>query len=79
MTPHIHTKTLTPSIKPTVTTRMDFLSKCPAQLQTTSYNFLKTETTSDVCIGVVKASKLHEKSPSQHADDMATVEALSNW
>ena len=74
---YTHKNTATLSIKPTVTTRTDFLSKCPAQLQTTSYNFPKTETTSDICIGVVKASKLHEKSPSQHADDMVTVEALS--
>ena len=65
------------STKPTVTTRAGFLSKCPAQLQTTSNNFHKTETTVDICIGVVKASQLHEKSFSQHSDDLLAVEALS--
>ena len=64
------------SIKPTQTTRTDLLSKCPAQIQTTSYTFPKTET-SDICIGVVKASQLHEKSPSQHADDIIAVEGFS--
>lgn len=74
---YTHKNIPTLSTKPTVTTRTDFLSKCPAQLQTTSYNFPKTETTVDVCIGVVKASQLHEKSPSQHSDDLVAVEALS--
>ena len=36
-----------------------------------------TETTVGVCIGVVKASHLHEKSPLQHADDLLAVEAMS--
>ena len=45
----------------TVTTRTDFIGKRQPHLQTTSYNFSKTETTSEVCIGVVKASTVHEK------------------
>ena len=72
---YTHKTIPTLSIKPTVTTRTDFLSKFPAQLQTTSYNFPKTETTR--CIGVVKASQLHEKSPSQHTDDIVAVEGFS--
>lgn len=57
---YTHKNIPTLSTKPTVTTRTDFLSKCPGQLQTTSYNFTKTVTTGDLCIGVVKASQLHE-------------------
>ena len=73
---YTHKTIPTLSIKPTITTRTDFLSKCPAQLQTTSYNFPKTETTCDVCVGVVKATQLHEKSP-QHANDIVAVEECS--
>ena len=57
-------------VKKTSTTRTDFLNKHPSQLQTTSYNFTQTATTNEVCIGVVKATVLHSKSPSQHAADM---------
>ena len=30
-------------------------------LQTTSYNFTHTSTTDEICVGVVKAAKLHQK------------------
>lgn len=46
----------TPSLNvssPTLTTHTDFLNKHQTQLQTTSYNFTKTATTSEVCIGAV--------------------------
>ena len=61
---------------PTVTTHTDFLNKHQAQLQTTSYNFSSTSTTSEVCCGVVKASVVHEKSPSQHASDLMMLEKI---
>ena len=64
------------SIKPTATTRTDFTSKFAAQLQVTSYNFSKTTTSDEICIGLVKATGLHEKSPSQHAADLQRVERL---
>ena len=64
------------SLKHTNTTRTDFVNKHSTQLQTTSYNFTKTETTDELCAGVVKASKLHEKSPSQHADDIVELERV---
>lgn len=73
---YTHKNIPTLSARPTVTTRTDFLSRYPAQLQTTSYNFSKTRTTNDLCMGVVKASQLHEKNPSQYADDIAMVQAL---
>lgn len=46
----------TPSLNvssPTLTTHTDFLNKHQTQLQTTSYNFTKTATTSEVYIGAV--------------------------
>ena len=61
---------------PTLTTHTDFLNKHQTQLQTTCWNFTKTETTSEVCIGVVKASGVHQKSPSQHAADLEMIQAL---
>lgn len=45
-----------PSIKDThvLTTRTDYVNKTPSVLQTTSYNFSRMQTTSEVCVGVVK-------------------------
>ena len=59
-----------------VTTRTDFVNKYKAQLQISSYNFFKTQTTSEVCVGIVKASGVEVKSPSQHAADLKVVEKL---
>lgn len=61
---------------PTLTTHTDFLNKHQAQLQTTSYNFSLTSTTSEVCCGIVKASVVHEKSPFQHASDLIMLEKI---
>lgn len=58
---------------PTLTTHTYFLNKHKAQLQTTSYNF---STTSEVCCGVVKASVVHEKNPSQHAADLMMLDEI---
>ena len=62
------------SVKQTVTTRTDFLNKYPAQLQVTSYNFSKTNTRNEQCAGVVKASGIHDKTPSQPAADLSILE-----
>ena len=35
----------------------------------TLYNFTKTQTTPEVCVGVVKAVPLHSKNPAHHAAD----------
>ena len=51
------------------------MSKHPSVLQTTSYNFSKTTTTGEVCIGVVKAAPLHQKNPAQHFADMSMLES----
>lgn len=73
---YTHKSLPTLSVKPSATTRTDFLNKYSAQLQVTSYNFSKTSTSDEVCIGIVKASGLHEKSPSQHAADLQKVQKL---
>ena len=47
--------------KEVLTTRVYYVNKHPSVLQTTSYNFSKTSTTNEVCVGVVKAAPLHQK------------------
>ena len=58
----------------TLTTRTDYVSKYPSVLQTTSYNFCATKTTPESCIGIVKAPKVHQKNPCQHAVDLELLE-----
>ena len=53
-----------------LTTRTDYVSSHPAVLQTTSYNFTGTSTTSEKCVGVVKAAPIHKKDPTQHFSDI---------
>ena len=53
-----------------LTTRTDYVNKHPSVIQTTSYNFSKTNTTPEVCIGVVKATPVHHKNPAQHYSDL---------
>lgn len=65
------------STTPTLTTRTDFVNKYKAQLQISSYNFSQTKTTSEVCVGVVKATGVQEKNPSQHAADLEIVENMA--
>ena len=60
-----------------LTCRTDYVNKYKSILQTTSYMFLKTDTTSEKCIGVVKAHGLFPKNPSQHAEDFKMVEGLA--
>ena len=57
-----------------LTTRTDYINKHPSVLQTTSYNFSKTTTNSEVCAGVVKATPLHQKNPAQHLADLCMLE-----
>ena len=52
-----------------VLTHTDYVNRYRSVLQTTSYNFTGTATTLEYCAGVVKASSLFSKSPSQHAAD----------
>ena len=69
----------TPTVKGSevLTTRTDYVSKYASTLQTTSYNFTSTQTTAEICVGVVKApSTIHPKNPCQHSADLALLERL---
>ena len=57
-----------------LTTRIDYVNQYPSVLQTTCYNFPATETTSEVCAGVVKAKRLYFKNPAQHYADIMMME-----
>jgi len=43
--------------------------------QTTSYNFSATNTTSETCVGIVKAIPLHLENPCQHSADLKMLES----
>ena len=69
----------TPTVKGSevLTTRTDYVNKYPSTLQTTSYNFTSTQTTAEICVGVVKApSSIHPKNPCQHSADLTMLERL---
>ena len=56
---------------PELTSHSDYVSKHGGQLQTSSYLFMKTETTGQVSVGMVKApGVLHEKTATQHLADL---------
>ena len=57
-----------------LTTKTDFVTKYPAVLQTSSYNFTETKTTTEQCAGVIKAIPVHCKNPAQHASDIDFLE-----
>ena len=58
-----------------LTTRTDYVNKYTSTLQTTSYNFTGTQSTTEICAGVVKApTTIHPKNPCQHAADLAMLE-----
>lgn len=67
-----HHQFTTPAVKgkKTVTTYTDFINPYQSVLQTTNYNFIATDTTDEVCVGVVKAQPLHSKCPAQHIEDL---------
>ena len=58
----------------TTTTYTDYVNRYKAVLQTTSYNFSKTKTTLEYCAGVVKATGLFPKNPTQHLQDLEMLE-----
>lgn len=62
-----------------VTTRSDYVNKYSSTLQVSSYMFLETETTPEICVGVVKAHHLHQKSPAQHMADLRMLEESSDF
>ena len=72
----INNKVLAEAEKPELTTRTDFVNKYSSVLQTTSYMFMGTDTTEEVCVGVVKPQKIFEKNPGQHAADFVMMHGL---
>ena len=56
------------------TTYTDYVNKYKSVLQTTSYNFSKTNTTSEICAGIVKPVGLFPKNPAQHLKDFEMLE-----
>lgn len=58
-----------------LTTHTDYVNKYPSTLQTTSYNLTGTKTTPELCAGIVKASKIYPKNPSQHFADLEMLES----
>ncbi|CAB4038415.1 Chromatin modification-related YNG2 [Paramuricea clavata] len=73
MSTHKQHATLCLRDEPPLTTCVDYVNRYPSVLQTTSYNFPATETTGEVCVGVVKAQKLFPKNPAQHYADLTMV------
>ena len=63
----MHYHTLSVIGRDTLTTHTDYANPYPSIIQTTSYNFTRTETMSEICVGIVKAVPLHLKNPAQHA------------
>ncbi len=57
-----------------LTTRTDYVNSYPSTLQTTSYNFSATSTTTEVCVGIKAPSSLHKKKSCQHAADLRMLE-----
>ena len=68
----------TPMVKGSeaTTTYTDYVNKYKAVLQTTSYNFSKTETTVEFCAGIVKPIGLFPKNPTQHSKDFEMLETF---
>ena len=68
----------TPMVKGSeaTTTYTDYVNKYKAVLQTTSYNFSKTETTVEFCAGIVKPIGLFPKNPTQHSKDFEMLSLI---
>lgn len=71
-----HSRHRTPVVKgkEILSTYTDFVNSYPSTLQTTSYNFSRTKTTSEVCAGVVKGAGVFQKNPAQHAADISMLQ-----
>ena len=60
----------------TLTTYTEYVNKYPSILQTTCYNFTKTQTTGELCAGVVKGQKIFPKNPAQHYADLLMLQKV---
>lgn len=73
-TTHKQHRSFSLTTNPELTTRTDYVNKYSSTLQVSSYLFMGTETTTEQCIGVVKAQGVHQKNPPQHAADLIMLE-----
>lgn len=76
MATHRLHRTLMVQDQEAVTTYTDYVNRYLSTLQTTSYNFSGTQTTQEVCVGVVKATGVYPKNPAQHAADLAFLQTF---
>ena len=58
------------------TTYTDYVNCYKSVLQTTSFNLSKTETTREVCAGVVKTTGVYRKNSAQHFCDLTMLEKM---
>lgn len=63
----------------TLTTHTDYVNRYPSILQTTSYNFMGTDTTGELCAGIVKAAKIYPKNPAQHYSDLQMLSTVEEF
>ena len=71
---HKHHRVLSEVGKPELTTHTDFLNKYTSTLQTSSYMFMATEYTPEICVGIVKGHTVHQKNAAQHAADLEMLQ-----
>ena len=71
-----HNQYATPVVGETLTTRTDYVNIYSSVLQTTSYNFTGSNTTGEMCAGVVKPAKVYPKNPAQHAADFKKLASV---
>ena len=67
-----HHQYSTPTVrgKDILSTHTDYVNRYPSVLQTTSYNFTGSSTTTELCAGVTKAQPMHSKNAAQHFSDI---------
>ena len=74
---HKQYKSLSVQGKEVLTTHTNYVNKYKSVLQTTSYNFTGTDTTGEMCAGIVKAHGLYPKNPAQHSADLKMLIDIS--
>ena len=79
MTTHSLHRTHVVDHKQALTTHTDYVNRYPSILQTTSYNFSRTENTEEMCAGIVKSSGIFPKNPAQHACDLQMLQHTTEF
>ena len=73
MASHRLQRTLCVRNKQALTTYTDYVNPYPSTINVTSYNFTGTNTTGELCAGIVKASGVFPKNPCQHLADLEMI------